>query len=124
MSDLRLEQFKTEIAEMRLKDPVAGRDTMLLRLGAALLVIGVAACVVAYFLSHSTSDPLAQRDDLTIGLAGVAVTVAGAALFVRYSLAAFLRFWLARLIYELRVQGDRQAGMTAGASETGTNTRS
>lgn len=118
MSDARLEQFKAEIADMRIKDPAVGRDTVLLRVGAVLLVAGVALSVAAYLLSHSTRSDLNQRDDITIGLAGVAVTVVGAAVFLRYSLAAFLRFWLARLIYEQRVQGDRVAGRTG---ETGTN---
>ena len=34
-------------------------------------------------------------------------TVLGAAVFLRYSLAAFLRFWLARLIYEQQSQTER-----------------
>jgi hypothetical protein len=33
-----------------------------------------------------------------------------AAVFLRYSLAQFLRFWLARLIYEQQAQTDRVLG--------------
>ena len=33
--------------------------------------------------------------------------IVGGALFLRYSLAAFLRFWLARFIYEQQAQTDR-----------------
>ena len=114
MSDARLEQFKRDISEMRIKDPAVGRDALLLRFGAALLVVGVVASVAAYFLSHSTSSALNQNDDITIGLAGVAVSVVGAALFLRYSLTGFLRFWLARMLYE------QQGG---GAGGTGPSTR-
>ena len=39
---------------------------------------------------------------MTIAIIGVAVTVAGAAIFLRYSFARFLRFWLARFIFEAR----------------------
>ena len=38
---------------------------------------------------------------------GVTVSVVGAALFLRYSVASFLRFWLARFIYEQQSQTDR-----------------
>ena len=33
----------------------------------------------------------------------------GAALFVKGALARFLRFWMARLVYEQQVQADRVA---------------
>jgi len=107
MPDGRLEQFKADIAEMHIKDPHAGRDTMWLRLGAALMVAGVAITVITYFLSHSTFSVADHADDTIIALVGVALTIVGAALFLRYSLAAFLRFWLARLIYEQQAQTDR-----------------
>ncbi|MEY2431885.1 MAG: hypothetical protein QOC92_1610 [Acidimicrobiaceae bacterium] len=103
----RVEQFKEEIASMRLRDPSTARDRLLLRLGIAGMVIGIAHGVYAYTLSHGTTNPLQQRDAIVIALLGVAVTVAGAALFVRYSVAQFLRFWLARLTYEQQAQTDR-----------------
>ena len=106
----RVEQFRAEIASMRLKDPATARDTLLLRLGAALMLGGVAVAIVAFFLSHNTSDPLNQRDDIVLALAGVSVTVLGTGVWLRYSVAGFLRFWLARLIFEQRLQGDRLAG--------------
>ncbi|HEY2815271.1 MAG TPA: hypothetical protein VGJ03_17535 [Acidimicrobiales bacterium] len=103
----RVEQFKTEIAAMNLRDPATTRDRQLLRLGVALLVVGVAVAVYAYTLSHGTEDPLQQRDAIVVGLAAVCVSIAGAALFVRYSIAHFMRFWLARLSYEQQAQTDR-----------------
>ncbi len=115
MSDTRLEQFKADIADMRIRDPSVGRDTVLLWIGVAGLVAGIAIAVIAYFLSHNTSSALDQGDDHIIALIGVTVSIAGAAVFLRYSLASFLRFWLARLIYEQRVQ----AGRTVAAEEGG-----
>ena len=111
----RVEEFKAEIAEMRLRDPATGRDRQLLRLGVALLVVGVALTVIAYFMSHGTTNPLSQGDATILALAGVAVSVAGGTLFLRYSLATFLRFWLARLIYEQQAQTDRVVGQTDAA---------
>jgi hypothetical protein len=103
----RVEQFKEEIASMRLRDPSTARDRQLLRLGIAGMVVGVVLGVYAYTLSHGTTDPLQQRDAIVVALVGVSLTVAGAALFVRYSVAQFLRFWLARLTYEQQAQTDR-----------------
>jgi hypothetical protein len=111
----RVEEFKAEIAEMRLRDPATGRDRQLLRLGVVLLVLGVVLTVAAYFMSHGTTNPLSQRDAIILALAGVAVSVAGGALFLRYSLATFLRFWLARLIYEQQTQTDRIVRQTDAA---------
>ncbi|HZQ56739.1 MAG TPA: hypothetical protein VFA84_01815 [Acidimicrobiales bacterium] len=107
MSDARLEQFKADIADMRIRDPAVGRESLLLWAGVAGLVAGIALTVISFFLSKNTNSALDQADYHVFALIGVAVTVAGAALFVRYSVAAFLRFWLARLIYEQRVQTDR-----------------
>lgn len=106
-SQARVEEFKAEIAEMKVRDPATARDRLFLRLGVALLVVGILLGVVGYLGSHNTTNPLEQRDFLAIAVTGVAVTVAGAALFLRYSLAMFLRFWLARLIYEQQAQTDR-----------------
>ena len=111
----RVEEFKAEIADMRLRDPATGRDRQLLRLGGALLAVGVVLTVVAYFMSHGTTNPLTQRDAIILALAGVAVSLAGGALFLRYSLATFLRFWLARLIYEQQAQTDRIVAQTDAA---------
>lgn len=96
----RAESFKEEVRAMKIKDPNANREDLFLRLSLALMGIGIALTVVGYFLSHGTSSALSQNDALTIGIIGIAVTIAGGALFLRFSIASFLRFWLARLIVE------------------------
>jgi hypothetical protein len=67
--------------------------------------VGVALSIIGFFISHGTTSTLTQNDSLTIAIIGVAVTVAGAAIFLRYSFAQFLRFWLARFIYEAKNRG-------------------
>jgi len=104
----RVQRFKAEVAEMRVPDPVAGRDRLYLRLGGVGMVAGIALGVYAYVLSYgATDDPRQQRDAIVLGLIGVAVSVVGAALFIRGSVTAFLRFWMARLCYEQQAQTDR-----------------
>jgi hypothetical protein len=103
----RVEDFKREIAEMKLRDPATARDRLLLRGGVALMVVGVGIAIVAYFASHNTTNPLLQNDMVITSVIGLALTVVGAALFLRFSTAQFLRFWLARLSYEQNHQTDR-----------------
>ncbi|MCU1499084.1 MAG: hypothetical protein JWM47_3037 [Acidimicrobiales bacterium] len=112
----RVEQFKAEIAEMRLADPAAGRDRTLLRVGAALLVIGAGLGPVAYAMSHGTTNALQQRDAQVLALIGLTLAVVGGALFLRYSMAQFLRFWLARLSWEQQAQIDRVVEAVAPGS--------
>jgi len=105
----RVEQFKADIADMRLKDPAIAREQQLLRLGGVMLVAGLVISIASYFGSHSSTPP-DQQDYVVVALIGVTVSVVGAALFLRYSLAQFLRFWMARLIYEQQAQTDRIVG--------------
>jgi hypothetical protein len=110
----RVERFKQEISEMGLRDPATSRDRTLLRVGAAGLLLGPAVAIGAYFMSHGTANPLSQRDAIITALIGVSITVAGGALFVRYSMAMFLRFWLARLSFEQQQQTDRVVDALGG----------
>ncbi len=117
----RVEQFKAEIADMAVPDPAVARDRLLLRLGAALLVIGPVLAVVAYFVSHGTTSPLQQRDAVVLAIIGLTLTVAGAGIFARYSMAQFLRFWMARLSWEQQAQTDRIVD-AVGSEQAGGNT--
>jgi hypothetical protein len=105
----RIQRFRAEVAEMRVPDPVAGRDRLYLWLGGLGMIVGVGVTVLAYFMSHGTENPLQQRDAIVQALIGLSVVVLGAALFVRGSLTGFLRFWMARLCYEQQAQADRIA---------------
>jgi hypothetical protein len=116
----RIEQLKTDLAELRIKDPSTSADRTAVRLGLAGLVIGVGLAIVAYTMSHGTTDPLAQRDALVLALIGVSITVAGGALYLKGALAGFLRFWLVRDLHERRQQTDRLlAGLAGGERPSG-----
>jgi hypothetical protein len=114
----RVEQFQREIADMKLRDPATSRERLWLGLGVALMVVGLVLAGISYPMSHSTSNPLSQSDAITLALTGIACGVVGAALFLRYSVASFLRFWLARLIYEQKAQTDRLLAPKASPTTT------
>jgi peptidoglycan/LPS O-acetylase OafA/YrhL len=117
----RIEQFKAEISELRIKDPSAPRDPMLARAGAIAMAIGVVLAVVAYFLSHGTENALQQRDALIVAVLGASLTIVGGALYLKGSIANFLRFWLLRDLHERRVQTDRLLADREEAGGPGTN---
>ncbi len=99
--DDQTRRFLQEVAEMRIK--AAGRDATLLRLGSAMMPIGIGLGVVAWFLSRNSDSALDQNDALIVAIVGVTVAIVGVGLFLRYSLAEFLRFWMARLIHHQAV---------------------
>ena len=96
----RVDQFKTDISDMKLKTGNSSKEGGLQTLGAVLMVAGIAITVLSYISSTGASVAGDQYELLSLGLAGVCVTLTGAALFLRYSLAKFFRFWLLRQMYE------------------------
>lgn len=111
----RIEQFKAEVADMKLRDPATGLDRLLVRLGVVGLVAGPGFGIAAWFIAHGTRNPLQQRDAIVVALIGLTFAVVGCALFVKGAVAGFLRFWMARLCYEQQVQADRIAASVGAA---------
>src|SRR5207244_10112307 len=75
----RMDQFKSDVSDMKLKTGTAGRDTMLQLSGAVLMVGAVAVALITYSASLNMSD---TRDVLSSGILAVAmlgVAVLGAA---------------------------------------------
>jgi 4-amino-4-deoxy-L-arabinose transferase-like glycosyltransferase len=91
------------------------RERRWLRLGVVLMVVAAGLEIYAYIYS-SNGNALEQNDAQVLALAGLAAAVIGAALFVRYSIAQFLRYWLARLTYEQQTQTDRVVDAVKGSS--------
>ena len=104
MNDELVTEFTAEITNMKIKDPSANKDVLWARLGVIGMAIGVAITIIGFVLSHGTESPLEQNDFLIVALIGIAVTIAAAAVYVRAAMAQFLRFWMARLIYEKRLR--------------------
>jgi membrane-bound ClpP family serine protease len=96
----RVDQFKSDISDMKLKTGTSSTEGALQILGAVLMIAGIAISIGAYISSTGADIPADQTELLSLGLAGVCVTLTGVGLFVRYSLAKFFRFWLLRQMYE------------------------
>ena len=109
----RVDQFKAEIAEMKLKTGRSRAEGLLQILGVILMAAGIAIALGAYAASLNVTatpgtnvDVLDSNSYTPLAIAGLATSVTGGFLFLRYSLARFLRFWLLRQSYEQRVAID------------------
>ncbi|MCU0274071.1 MAG: hypothetical protein MUE34_12635 [Acidimicrobiales bacterium] len=96
----RIEQFKQDIEDMRLKTQSSGSEQGLQALGVVLMVLGIILALGGFFSSTGQGDPRDQNELIILAIGGLCLTITGAALFLRYSLAKFLRFWLLRQLYE------------------------
>lgn len=113
----RIEQFKADIADLRITDPSSSRDQLATRLGIAAMVFGILLGVYAYSLSFGAdrNNPAPQqRDAIVLALIGLAVAITGAAFYLKGALASFLRFWLVRDLHERRAQTDRVVDQLGG----------
>ena len=99
MSD-SVDTFKEKIENLKVDDPATSRERSLLKLGGALLIVGAILLVFGVYWNYTEADPVVQRDAQIWAFAGIGFSVIGSALFIRFGVSNFLRFWLARLIYE------------------------
>ena len=100
--------FSARVAELHVPEPKADREALLLRVGWALIGVGIVLVVSGYWGASGTSV-ISEQIPYAIsgGVGGLACVVVGTSLVVRFSLARLFRFWLARLVYEHQVQTDR-----------------
>ena len=116
----RIEQFKADIADLRITDPSSSRDQLSTRLGAAGMAVGFILCLYAYSLSYAASGnnpALQQRDAIVLALLGVSVALIGGVLYLKGALSSFLRFWLVRDLHERRAQTDRVVEQLVGGDD-------
>jgi hypothetical protein len=103
----RMEHFKADVADMKLKTGTADRDSLYQGIGVVLMVAGVVIALITYSASLNQDD---LRDVVSSGMlvtVMVGLALLGAAIFVRYSMSKFLRLWLLRQLYEHQANTDR-----------------
>lgn len=102
------DRLELGVDELHVPEPSADAESLLLKLGLILPIIGVILILAAYWTS-SGSKYVADQVPMLIsgGILGLGLAVIGVGLFIRFSLARLLRFWLARMVVEQQTQTDR-----------------
>lgn len=118
-SSPRLAEFQEEVAKLGVTGGKANPERKLLRLGVFLIIAGIVLEIVALILSLNTSgipegvsaaeqisaglgSSRDQGHAIIIALSGLGAILAGGVFYIANSLTRFLRYWLVRLIYEIR----------------------
>jgi len=103
-----IDRLEAGVSGLRVPEPKADREAMLLMGGFALAGVGLLAIALGWWGASGTRDLTSQIPYLISGgLIGLALVVGGVGLVLRFSLARLFRFWLARLLAEHQVQTDR-----------------
>lgn len=105
----RVQEFREEIDQLKLRGGSAEGEKRLLALGVILMVAGIGLAVFgAVEVGLMGDSPADQRAYMAQGsFLGITLAIVGAALFLRYSLARYLRFWLIRSTYDQQANADR-----------------
>jgi ABC-type transport system involved in cytochrome c biogenesis permease subunit len=109
LAEERREQFKADVAQMKLKTGTSRRDGLYQAVGGVVMLAGAIASFLLYEASLSDKDPRNIASKQVLVLAFVVVTIIGAALFVVGSIAKVLRLWLLRQLYEGQAHVDQLA---------------
>ena len=102
----RIEQFKADVAAMKVKTANQTAERAFQMVGIVLMVGGVIGALLAYASSLNLDDQRDVMSCIVLAVALLAVSVLGAALFLRYSFAKVLRIWLLRQLYESQANRD------------------
>jgi hypothetical protein len=100
LAEERRDQFKAEVAKMKLKTGTSRFDLVLMIVGGIAMLVGAVAAFLLYETSLSASDPRNIASKEIAATAFLAVAVIGAALFLTGAIARVLRVWLLRQLYE------------------------
>jgi uncharacterized membrane protein YcjF (UPF0283 family) len=107
LAEEQREQFKNDIARMKLKSGSSRYDGPLRILGGILMLVGVVAAFIIYEASLSQADARQIASQQILAIAFLGVSLIGVALFVASSLAQLLRLWLLRQLYENQAHVDQ-----------------
>jgi hypothetical protein len=114
-NEATVEQFKADVAAMRVKEANLSAERFFRVLGAIFMILGVVMAIYGVVTDlnaeivkngvATATGPAEQRDAMVTALLGLTLAVVGGVLFLRYSLGAYLRYWLARMVFEQQRKG-------------------
>lgn len=102
------DRLQAGVDGIHVPEPSADTESLLLKLGFALPIVGVVLILAAYW-NAAGSKYVADQIPMLIsgGVFGIGLVVIGLGLFIRFSLGRMMRFWLARMVIEQQAQTDR-----------------
>ena len=103
----RLQEFQREVEDLKVTGGKANPERTWMILGAIGMVVGVVLSLVGWLNTGGSDVQGDWFDFAAMSRFGLTLTVASSALFTVMSLRRWFRFWLVRLIYELRDQADK-----------------
>jgi hypothetical protein len=98
----RLREFQAEVDSLKVTGGKANPERNGVIAGAVLMAVGVIVTIVAYAQNTGSTNPGAWADANVLSNLGLALVAVGAVLFLVFGLRRYLRYWLIRLIYEIR----------------------
>ena len=114
LAEERRDQFKSDVAQMKVKTGTSRSDAILMGIGGVAMLVGVVAAFLLYETSLSASDPRNIASKEVAAIAFLAVTVIGAALSLTGAVARVLRVWLLRQLYEGQAHVDQLTAAVRG----------
>jgi hypothetical protein len=103
----RLQEFQREVEDLKVTGGRANPERAWMIVGALAMLAGVVLGLVGWIGTRGTESNLDFADYAAMSRFGIALAIAGSALFTVMSLRRWFRFWLVRLIYEMRDQADK-----------------
>ncbi|MFC9787271.1 hypothetical protein [Rhodococcus sp. NPDC127528] len=107
VAEERREQFKKDVAEMKLKGGRSAGDGRARIVGLVLMIAGTLVSFVLYFASLTQSDLRDIASYQVLATAFLALTVLGGAVYLAGAVARVLRLWLLRQLMESQAQADQ-----------------
>ena len=100
-NDDRIEQFKSEIADLQVKTSgKASAEKAASTFGVVLMVAAILVGIGSYVQSGKEEDVRDQNELIILAIACISMAIVGAALWIRTALVKFWRFWMLRSLYE------------------------
>jgi uncharacterized membrane protein len=100
LTDNRIDQFKSDVADLKVKTNRGRRDSTLQILGLVLMIVGVVVAFIVYQSSTNESDARNIQSETILAITMLGLSVIGAAVYIVAALARFFRLWLLRQVYE------------------------